>query len=83
MAVTEDEDVNFSCLVRGGAPLKYKWFFDKKLLSSDKRHLIEKSQLVIKNVQRADSGVYTCRVMNDYGHIKHSTKLKVLGKDLL
>ena len=79
IASMENDNVTFSCLVRGGAPLKYRWFYNGRLLESGKDHEIRESELVVRNVQRADNGIYTCKIKNGYGHIKHSFKLKVLA----
>ena len=80
IASMETDNVTFSCLVRGGAPLRYRWFYNGRLLKSGKDHEIRESELIVRNVQRADNGIYTCKIKNGYGHIKHSFKLKVLGK---
>lgn len=70
----------FSCLVRGGAPLQYHWLFNGKLLKTDEEHEIRESHLLVRHSQIAHSGVYTCRIRNDYGHVKHNIELKVLRK---
>jgi hypothetical protein len=79
----ENSNATFSCLVRGGAPLSYRWFYNGRLLKSDEKHEIRESELVVKNVQRGDNGMYTCKIKNGYGHVKHSVILDVLGKCLL
>lgn len=80
IAAMEKEDVTFSCLVRGGAPLKYQWFYNGRLMKSDEAHEIGESELVVRHVKQSDNGRYTCRIKNDYGHIKHGFRLKVLSE---
>ena len=71
-----------SCLVRGGATLKYQWLFEGKKLESDKRHELHEAEIILKKVRASDMGLYSCSIKNDYGSIVQNFRLHIQSKSL-
>ena len=77
MTVTEGQTAFLKCKVDGNPHPRITW---SKINSSlpDGRHVLESSgDLVIKNVESEDDGVYGCRAENLLGSVNASAKLTV------
>lgn len=49
------------------------------------RHIVRETddgafEMIIKSAQKSDAGVYTCRIINEYGTKQCDAKLEVSGK---
>ncbi|GFR32356.1 down syndrome cell adhesion molecule [Trichonephila clavata] len=85
--VKEHQEVTLSCDAHGESPLTVSWKryqrpIDRSVLS---RYVLRehvhpnglKSQLSIPSVLRADSGLFSCEAVNDYGREEKSIQLIV------
>lgn len=57
------------------------------MIKTDNRHLVQefpdgKSELKIKWALKSDAGVYTCKIINEYGTKQTECRLDVSGKSL-
>ncbi|GFU65145.1 ig-like domain-containing protein [Trichonephila clavipes] len=90
--VKEHQEVTLSCDAHGESPLTVSWKryqrpIDRSVLS---RYVLRehvhpnglKSQLSIPSVLRADSGLFSCEAVNDYGREEKSIQLIVQGASL-
>lgn len=69
------------CDVTGDRPLTYQWYKNGKMILSH-RGLSNSTRttLRLRNIQKSDSGLYTCRVSNPYGVYEHNITLQVSRK---
>ncbi|CAB4069469.1 HMCN [Lepeophtheirus salmonis] len=70
----EGEDLRLECLVRGVPRPTLVWYFQDAPLTNAYVHEIataskvfRESRVIVKNVTKANDGVYQCRADNDYG----------------
>ncbi len=63
VSVPEGSDVDFTVAARGDK-LKFQWMKDGKDISG-----ANAADLHLKNVQKSDSGEYSCKVSNDCGNV--------------
>ncbi|TNN69526.1 Titin [Liparis tanakae] len=73
------------CVVTGSAPLKVVWLKDNRAVPKEPAHYQtscdqDKHSLEITNAEKADEGLYVCKVSNNIGTIECSTKLRVINK---
>jgi len=73
------------CVVTGSAPLKVVWLKDNQAVPKEPAHYQtscdqDKHSLEITKAEKADEGLYVCKVSNNIGTIECSTKLRVINK---
>lgn len=59
---------------------------DKVTLKTNGRFIVREtedgtSEMIITSAQRSDAGLYTCKIINEYGTKQSECKLEVKGKD--
>ncbi|XP_032859263.2 myosin light chain kinase, smooth muscle isoform X4 [Tyto alba] len=83
--VREGQTGKFSCKITGRPQPQVTWFKgDIQLQQSERFNMFEKTGiqiLEIQNAQLADSGIYTCTVVNSAGKASVSAELTVQGLD--
>ncbi|XP_056145703.1 striated muscle-specific serine/threonine-protein kinase [Lampris incognitus] len=81
-AVIEGQEVNMSVRISGQPkPLLY-WLRDRVTVKTGPRHIVRETEsgsfeMVIKSAVRSDSGVYICKIINEYGTKQCEGKLVV------
>uniref|UniRef100_A0A3B3YGM4 Ig-like domain-containing protein n=1 Tax=Poecilia mexicana TaxID=48701 RepID=A0A3B3YGM4_9TELE len=84
-SVTEGQEVTMSVRVAGQPkPILY-WLRDRVTVKSDARHVVREaadgaSEMTIRSAAKSDSGVYTCRIINEYGTKQCEARLEVKGQ---
>lgn len=58
---------------------------DRVTIKTGPRHIVHETEegnfeMVIKSAQKSDTGVYTCKIINEYGTKQCEGKLEVKGK---
>uniref|UniRef100_A0A803V9X1 Myosin light chain kinase, smooth muscle n=1 Tax=Ficedula albicollis TaxID=59894 RepID=A0A803V9X1_FICAL len=85
VVVREGQTGKFSCKITGRPQPQVTWFKgDIQLQQNEHFNMYERTGiqfLEIQNVQLADSGVYTCMVVNSAGKASVSAELTVQGPD--
>ncbi|XP_069192476.1 cell adhesion molecule Dscam2 isoform X3 [Procambarus clarkii] len=81
-AVHWEEDVSLRCEAVGEPPPSRSWYRDNTLVNDASDRAVSSypdGTLVLRDVQRKDSGNYTCRVANTYGddHITYVLVVQV------
>ncbi|XP_037344276.2 striated muscle-specific serine/threonine-protein kinase isoform X2 [Pungitius pungitius] len=80
--VIEGQEVTMSVRISGQPkPLLY-WLRDRVTVKSGPRHIVRETEdgtceMTVKSALRSDSGVYTCKVINEYGTKQCEGKLEV------
>lgn len=59
---------------------------DRVTIKTGPRHIVRETEdtafeMIIKSAQKSDTGVYTCKIINEYGTKQCEAKLEVNGKD--
>ncbi|XP_054908751.1 striated muscle preferentially expressed protein kinase isoform X3 [Poeciliopsis prolifica] len=81
-SVTEGQEVSMSVRIAGQPkPLLY-WLRDRVTVKSDARHVVREAadgafEMTIRSAAKSDSGVYTCRIINEYGTKQCEARLEV------
>ncbi|XP_028993071.1 striated muscle preferentially expressed protein kinase isoform X2 [Betta splendens] len=81
-AVIEGQEVTMSVRISGQPkPLLY-WLRDRVTVKTGSRHIVRETEdgafeMTIKSAVRSDSGVYTCKIINEYGTKQCEGKLEV------
>uniref|UniRef100_A0A087YE36 non-specific serine/threonine protein kinase n=1 Tax=Poecilia formosa TaxID=48698 RepID=A0A087YE36_POEFO len=87
-SVTEGQEVTMSVRVAGQPkPILY-WLRDRVTVKSDARHVVREaadgaSEMTIRSAAKSDSGVYTCRIINEYGTKQCEARLEVKAAPLV
>ncbi|XP_037998831.1 myosin light chain kinase, smooth muscle isoform X2 [Motacilla alba alba] len=85
VVVREGQTGKFSCKITGRPQPQVTWFKgDIQLQQNERFNMYERTGiqfLEIQNVQLADSGIYTCTVVNSAGKASVSAELTVQGPD--
>ncbi|PKU40026.1 myosin light chain smooth muscle [Limosa lapponica baueri] len=85
VVVREGQTGKFSCKITGRPHPQVTWFKgDIQLQQNERFNMFEKTGiqfLEIQNAQLADSGIYTCTVVNSAGKASVSAELTVQGPD--
>ncbi|XP_074001769.1 myosin light chain kinase, smooth muscle isoform X1 [Numenius arquata] len=85
VVVREGQTGKFSCKITGRPQPQVTWFKgDIQLQQNERFNMFEKTGiqfLEIQNAQLADSGIYTCTVVNSAGKASVSAELTVQGPD--
>ena len=79
---TRDEGGNtvIYCTVGGNPTPTVEWRFKGRKLLSGAKYLVEKAELIIRNLNYSDAGQYKCAARNILGSSEASGDLKVRGK---
>eukprot|EP00063_Salmo_salar_P032852 XP_014007687.1 PREDICTED: striated muscle preferentially expressed protein kinase-like isoform X3 [Salmo salar] len=80
--VTEGQEVTMSVKVRGQPKPMVYWLRDKVTLKTNGRFIVREtedgtSEIIITSAQRSDAGLYTCKIINEYGTKQSECKLEV------
>ncbi|KAM9396511.1 striated muscle preferentially expressed protein kinase isoform 1-T1 [Salvelinus alpinus] len=80
--VTEGQEVTMSVKVRGQPKPMVYWLRDKVTLKTNGRFIVREtedgtSEMIITSAQRSDAGLYTCKIINEYGTKQSECKLDV------
>ncbi|NXT06018.1 MYLK protein, partial [Prunella fulvescens] len=85
VVVREGQTGKFSCKITGRPQPQVTWFKgDTQLQQNERFNMYERTGiqfLEVQNAQLADSGVYTCTVVNSAGRASVSAELTVQGPD--
>ncbi|XP_042558874.1 striated muscle preferentially expressed protein kinase isoform X2 [Clupea harengus] len=81
-AVAEGQEVTMSVHVCGQPKPMVYWLRDRVTIKTDSRHVVEelpngKYEMKIKSALQSDTGVYTCKVINEYGTKQTEGRLDV------
>ncbi|XP_051869903.1 striated muscle preferentially expressed protein kinase isoform X2 [Pristis pectinata] len=81
----EGENISLTVRVRGEPKPIIYWLRNREPVKSDSRHYVLEGEsgrfhLNIMAVQRSDSGMYSCKAINEYGTKQCSSKLEVKGQ---
>lgn len=88
MSSKKGDSVKLECIAKGDQPIKMSWKKEETILNnahSDRYEIFEtitgdgiKSEMVIRSVDRSDSGLYLCIGENTYGRDERTNKLVVM-----
>ncbi|XP_062258664.1 striated muscle preferentially expressed protein kinase [Platichthys flesus] len=81
-AVIEGQEVTMSVRISGQPKPMLYWLRDRVTVKSGPRHIVRETEdatfeMTIKSALRSDSGVYTCKIINEYGTKQCEGKLEV------
>ena len=63
----QGESLQLPCQAKGYPPPVITWYKTGNRIPYDRRHHLSNGTLVIKNVQKSDSGKYICKAVNSKG----------------
>ncbi|XP_051761954.1 striated muscle preferentially expressed protein kinase isoform X2 [Ctenopharyngodon idella] len=80
--VIEGQEVTMSVRVSGQPKPMLYWLRDRVTIKTGPRHIVHETEegnfeMVIKSAQKSDTGVYTCKIINEYGTKQCEGKLEV------
>uniref|UniRef100_A0AAV2K191 Ig-like domain-containing protein n=1 Tax=Knipowitschia caucasica TaxID=637954 RepID=A0AAV2K191_KNICA len=82
-SVVEGREVSFSVRVSGQPKPMLYWLRDRVTVKSGPRHLVSETddrfEMTILSAARSDTGVYTCKIINEYGSKQCEALLRVTG----
>uniref|UniRef100_A0A672IDW8 Ig-like domain-containing protein n=1 Tax=Salarias fasciatus TaxID=181472 RepID=A0A672IDW8_SALFA len=83
-AVIEGQEVTMSVRISGQPKPMLYWLRDRVTVKSGPRHIVRETEdgtfeMTIKSALRSDSGIYSCRIINEYGTKQCDAKLQVKG----
>ncbi|KAK9537940.1 hypothetical protein VZT92_005511 [Zoarces viviparus] len=81
-AVIEGQEVTMSVRISGQPKPMLYWLRDRVTVKADPRHDVRETEdgtfeMTVKSALRSDSGVYTCKIINEYGTKQCEAKLEV------
>uniref|UniRef100_A0A8C6WGK3 Ig-like domain-containing protein n=1 Tax=Neogobius melanostomus TaxID=47308 RepID=A0A8C6WGK3_9GOBI len=84
-SVMEGQEVTMSVRVCGQPKPMLYWLRDRVTVKSGARHVVRERnddtfEMTIKSAQKSDSGIYTCKIINEYGTKQCEAALQVKGK---
>ncbi|XP_057191382.1 striated muscle preferentially expressed protein kinase isoform X3 [Triplophysa rosa] len=70
--VIEGQEVTMSVRMSGQPKPMLYWLRDRVTIKTGARHIVQETEegnfeMIIKSAQKSDSGVYTCKIINEYG----------------
>uniref|UniRef100_A0A673FZR4 non-specific serine/threonine protein kinase n=1 Tax=Sinocyclocheilus rhinocerous TaxID=307959 RepID=A0A673FZR4_9TELE len=85
--VIEDQEVTMSVRVSGQPKPMLYWLRDRVTIKTGARHIVDETEegnfeMIIKSAQKSDSGVYTCKIINEYGTKQCEGKLEVKARPI-
>ncbi|XP_052004330.1 striated muscle preferentially expressed protein kinase-like [Xyrauchen texanus] len=83
--VIEGQEVTMSVRAIGQPKPMLYWLRDRVTIKTGARHIIQeteegKFEMIIKFAQKSDTGVYTCKIINEYGTKQCEGKLEVKAR---
>uniref|UniRef100_A0A8C3A7E3 Ig-like domain-containing protein n=1 Tax=Cyclopterus lumpus TaxID=8103 RepID=A0A8C3A7E3_CYCLU len=83
-AVIEGQEVTMSVRISGQPKPMLYWLRDRVTVKTGPRHAVREAEdgafeMTVKSAVRSDSGVYTCKIINEYGTKQCEGKLEVKG----
>ncbi|XP_068186263.1 striated muscle preferentially expressed protein kinase [Antennarius striatus] len=83
-AVIEGQEVTMSVRISGQPKPMLYWLRDRVTVKTGPRHIVRETEegtfeMTIKSAVRSDSGIYTCKIINEYGMQQCEGKLEVKG----
>ncbi|XP_042350326.1 striated muscle preferentially expressed protein kinase isoform X2 [Plectropomus leopardus] len=71
-AVIEGQEVTMSVRISGQPKPMLYWLRDRVTVKTGPRHIVRETEdgtfnMTIKSAMRSDSGIYTCKIINEYG----------------
>ncbi|ROL50411.1 Striated muscle preferentially expressed protein kinase [Anabarilius grahami] len=83
--VIEGQEVTMSVRVSGQPKPMLYWLRDRVTIKTGPRHIVHETEegnfeMVIKSAQKSDTGVYTCKIINEYGTKQCEGKLEVKAR---
>uniref|UniRef100_A0A3P8S6J8 Ig-like domain-containing protein n=1 Tax=Amphiprion percula TaxID=161767 RepID=A0A3P8S6J8_AMPPE len=83
-AVIEGQEVTMSVRISGQPKPMLYWLRDRVTVKTGPRHVVCETEdgtfvMTIKSAVRSDSGIYTCRIINEYGTKQCEGRLEVKG----
>ncbi|XP_032423252.1 striated muscle preferentially expressed protein kinase isoform X1 [Xiphophorus hellerii] len=81
-SVSEGQEVTMSVRIAGQPKPMLYWLRDRVTVKSDARHVVREAadgafEMTIRSAAKSDSGVYTCRIINEYGTKQCEARLEV------
>ncbi|XP_056289373.1 striated muscle preferentially expressed protein kinase [Pseudoliparis swirei] len=81
-AVIEGQEVTMSVRISGQPKPMLYWLRDRVTVKTGPRHTVREAddgafEMIVKSAARSDSGVYTCKIINEYGTKQCDAKLEV------
>nr|XP_054602442.1 striated muscle preferentially expressed protein kinase isoform X1 [Nothobranchius furzeri]XP_054602443.1 striated muscle preferentially expressed protein kinase isoform X1 [Nothobranchius furzeri] len=81
-AVIEGQEATMTVRISGQPKPMLYWLRDRVTVKSGPRHIVRETtdgtfEMTIKSVARSDSGIYTCRIINEYGTKQCEGRLEV------
>lgn len=70
-----------SCVAFGLPAVRYKWYFNGKLVRETERHHFSSGNLTINGLTHSDRGMYQCFVRNKHGELHADIELTVSGNN--
>ena len=81
VTVKEKETVTLPCEENGFPQPVITWYKDERLIEEDRKHF-GKKDLILKESEFKDRGLFTCRAENLLGIAEVSTNVTVKGKNV-
>ncbi|XP_018591070.2 striated muscle preferentially expressed protein kinase-like isoform X2 [Scleropages formosus] len=80
--VVEGQEVTMSVRMHGQPKPMIYWLRDRVTIKTDARHVVRETEdgsfeMKITSAQKSDAGVYTCKIINEYGTKQCECKLEV------
>uniref|UniRef100_A0A3P9IM75 Ig-like domain-containing protein n=1 Tax=Oryzias latipes TaxID=8090 RepID=A0A3P9IM75_ORYLA len=84
-SVIEGQEVTMSVRICGQPKPMLYWLRDRVTVKTGPRHTVRETtdgtfEMAIKSAARSDAGIYTCRIINEYGTKQCEARLEVKGK---
>uniref|UniRef100_A0A672RWY2 Striated muscle preferentially expressed protein kinase-like n=1 Tax=Sinocyclocheilus grahami TaxID=75366 RepID=A0A672RWY2_SINGR len=85
--VIEGQEVTMSVRVSGQPKPMLYWLRDRVTIKTGAQHIVHETEegnfeMIIKSAQKSDSGVYTCKIINEYGTKQCEGKLEVKARPI-
>ncbi|XP_026127118.1 striated muscle preferentially expressed protein kinase-like isoform X3 [Carassius auratus] len=85
--VIEGQEVTMSVRVSGQPKPMLYWLRDRVTIKTGACHIVHETEegnfeMIIKSAQKSDSGVYTCKIINEYGTKQCEGKLEVKARPI-
>ncbi|MFT7796643.1 striated muscle preferentially expressed protein kinase-like isoform X1 [Arapaima gigas] len=85
--ILEGQEVIMSVRIHGQPKPMIYWLRDRVAIKTDTRHIVHETEdggfeMKITSAQKSDAGVYTCKIINEYGTKQCECKLEVKAPPL-
>uniref|UniRef100_A0A8B9H4V2 Ig-like domain-containing protein n=1 Tax=Astyanax mexicanus TaxID=7994 RepID=A0A8B9H4V2_ASTMX len=85
--VVEGQEVTMSVRMSGQPKPMLYWLRDRVTIKTGPRHVVQETEsgtceMIIKSAVKSDAGVYTCKIINEYGTKQCEGKLEVKGENI-